>query len=169
MTDAQREFWGRLDIYKDHHKAFWVGLTTQAFWKRCRVLMIKHVPWSLITGGLKHKASSSVLFHIHPLWEFLHFPLKWQSQDGSWNAGLMQPKASKAIKNVVFTHTDWDIRSTFFGGNLFSIPWNTRNKQNKTIRQWRLSYQAILHSLDYEKYYYKTWKAALYIFFSNLK
>lgn len=44
MTDAQREFWGRLDIYKDHHKAFWVGLTTQAFWKRCRVLMIKHVP-----------------------------------------------------------------------------------------------------------------------------
>lgn len=44
MTDAQREFWERLDIYKDHHKAFWVGLTTQAFWKRCRVLMIKHVP-----------------------------------------------------------------------------------------------------------------------------
>jgi len=47
MTDAQREFWERLDIYKDHHKAFWVGLTTQAFWKRCRV-----IPYSPTMGVL---------------------------------------------------------------------------------------------------------------------
>lgn len=168
MTDDQCEFQERLDIYKDHHTAFWVRLTW-AFWKRCRVLMIKHIPWSLITGGLKQKAASSVLFHIHPLQELLHFPLKCQSQDGRWHASLTRPKASKAMKNIVFMCADWDIRATFFRGNLFSIPWNTRNKQNKTIRKWRLSYQAILHSLDYEKYCYKTWKAALYIFLSNLK